>query len=250
MGGPEGPKVVARVMALLSAFDSEHAALSLTELARRSRLPLSTTHRLLAELERGEFVDRAPDGRYGIGGRLWQIGALAPLNRVLREAAVPSLRALAAETGFDVALAVGSGTDALYVDRVVTAKRAVANPPGMALPLPATAAGKVVLAHSQGYLVDRCISSLTALTPWTVTDPRRLSDQLTKTRDLGYASNSQECHVGLAALAVPVLGRAGDLVAALVLVSPTPAVPPVSVLGPMRVAAAVITRALPAGESP
>jgi DNA-binding IclR family transcriptional regulator len=249
MRGPEGPKVVARVMALLSAFDDEHAALSLTELSRRSGLPLSTTHRLLAELERGEFVDRAPDGVYGIGRRLWQIGTLAPLSRVLREAALPSLRALAEETGFDVALAVGSGTRALYVDRVVTRTKAVANPPGMSLPLPATAAGKIVLAHSQDYLVQRCISSLTALTPWTVTDPRRLSDQLAMTRDLGYASNSQECHIGLAALAVPVAGRAGDPVAALVLVSPTPAPPPKSVLVPLRIAAAAITRALPAGEA-
>jgi DNA-binding IclR family transcriptional regulator len=87
---------------------------------------------------------------------------------------------------------------------------------------------------------------MTALTPWTVTDPRRLSQQLAMTKDYGYASNSQECHVGLAAIAVPVNGRDGDPVAALVLVSPTPAVPPKSVLAPMRVAAAAITRALPA----
>ena len=247
--GSEGPRVVARVMTLLSAFDDEHPALSLTELARRSGLPLTTAHRLLAELERGEFVNRSPDGMYGIGRRLWQIGTLAPLNRVLREAALPSLRALAQETGFDVALAVGAGTRALYVDRVVTRPKAVANPPGMSLPLPTTAAGKVILAHSQSYLLDACVATLTALTPWTVTDPRRLADQLAMTRDLGYASNSQECHIGLAALAVPVSGRAGAPVASLVLVSPTPAVPPKSVLTPMRFAAAAISRALPSDET-
>jgi DNA-binding IclR family transcriptional regulator len=236
-------------MAVLSAFDDEHAALSLTDLARRSGLPLTTTYRLLAELERGEFVERAPDGVYGIGRRLWQIAALSPLSRVLREAAMPSLRGLAGQTGFDVALAVGSGTRALYVDRVVTRPKAVANPPGMSLPLPSTAAGKVILAHAHGQLVEKCFSSLTALTPWTVTDPRRLSDQLTMTRELGFASNSQECHVGLAAVAVPVLGRVGDPVAALVLVSPTPEVPPKSVLGPMHVAAAAITRALPSDKA-
>lgn len=135
------------------------------------------------------------------------------------------------------------------MDRVVTRTKAVANPPGMSLPLPATAAGKVILAHSHDHLVSRCISGLTALTPWTVTDPRRLSDQLAMTRELGYASNSQECHVGLAAVAVPVHGPAGDPVAALVLVSPTPALPPKSVLAAMRVAAAAITRALPVGTA-
>jgi DNA-binding IclR family transcriptional regulator len=247
--GPEGPRVVARVITLLSAFDAEHPALSLTELARRSGLPLTTTHRLLAELERGEFVARTPDGVYCIGRRLWQIGTLAPLNRVLRAAAMPALRALAQETGFDVALAVGSGNRVLYVDRAVTRPKAVANPPGMSLPLPATAAGKVILAHSQTCLVHACISSLAPLTPWTVTDPRRLSQQLAMTKDLGYASNSQECHLGVAAIAVPVSGKTGDPVAALVLVSPTPAVPPKSVLAPMRIAAVAITRALPADET-
>jgi DNA-binding IclR family transcriptional regulator len=232
-------------MAVLSAFDDEHDALSLTELARRSGLALSTTHRLLAELERGEFVARAPDGVYGIGRRLWQIGTLAPLNRVLREAALPSMRALAGQVGFDTALAVRSGTRALYVDRVVTRAKAVANPPGMSLPLPATAAGKVILAHSQHDLVERCLSSLTALTPWTVTDPRRLSNQLVMTQELGYASNSQECHVGLAALAVPVHAPFGDPVAALVVVSPTPDLPPKSVLAAMHSAARAITRSLP-----
>lgn len=240
-----GPRLVTRVMTVLSVFDETHTALSLSAIARRTGLPLSTTHRVLTELERGDFVARTADGSFIVGAELSRLGQLAPEHGGLRDVASAALKALSAETGFDVALAVPAGRTVLYVDRVVTSTRAVANPPGARFPLATTAAGKAILAHSDPQLVDHVLGELAPRTPWTVTDPRRLRHQLAVARDRGYACNRQECHVGLSAVAAPVMREPGVPAAALVVVSPNAAVPPHSVLEPMRAAAESISRVLP-----
>ena len=45
-----GRSVTSRALALLGAFDAQHRQLTLTELAARADLSLSTAHRLVAEL--------------------------------------------------------------------------------------------------------------------------------------------------------------------------------------------------------
>ncbi len=59
--------------------------LTVTELARRTGLPLTTTHRLAGELVAGGALERGEDGRYRIGLRLWEIASLAPRGLGLRE---------------------------------------------------------------------------------------------------------------------------------------------------------------------
>ena len=88
-GRDPGRSVTSRVLAVLAAFDDSHPRLRLSEVARRSGLPVSTVSRLLAELVAGEALARRPDGRYEVGRRLWQLGLLAPVNQELREVALP-----------------------------------------------------------------------------------------------------------------------------------------------------------------
>ena len=65
-GGSRNPgrSVTSRALALLDAFDDAHPRLTLTDIARRSGLALSTAHRLVAELETWEGLARRADGRY------------------------------------------------------------------------------------------------------------------------------------------------------------------------------------------
>jgi hypothetical protein len=57
--GAAGATVTSRVLALLGAFDPEHRALTLTELAQRADLPLATAHRLVRELTEWGALTRA-----------------------------------------------------------------------------------------------------------------------------------------------------------------------------------------------
>jgi len=62
-----GTSVTRRALAVLAAFDEDHRELTLTALARRSALPLATTHRLVADLVGWGALARTPTGHYVIG---------------------------------------------------------------------------------------------------------------------------------------------------------------------------------------
>src|SRR4051794_9403357 len=90
---------VARALALLDALGASPEGLGVNELARRIGVNASTASRLLATLEAGRMVERAPGGPYRLGLRLVALadGVLARLD--VRELARPRLRALVAATG-------------------------------------------------------------------------------------------------------------------------------------------------------
>ena len=77
--------VASRVFRLLDSFTEARPALSLSELSAGAELPLSTTHRLVAELTTWGGLTRGADGRYRIGLRLLEIGSLSPGSLSLRK---------------------------------------------------------------------------------------------------------------------------------------------------------------------
>ncbi len=220
-----GAGVTQRVLALLYAFTERHPRLTLSELALIADLPVATAHRLLAQLVEGEALDRHEDGRYSVGRRLWQIGSLATAETHLREVAAPFLSDLHAATRATVHLAVREGTTALYLERLYGHTSVpVVSTVGGTLPLHATGVGKVLLAHAPSEVVHAVLTRLTRHTPYTITSPVRLAEQLERVRHDGWASTAEEMTLGACSIAVPI--RAGsrpgaEVVAALGVVVPT-----------------------------
>jgi DNA-binding IclR family transcriptional regulator len=241
-GRDPGRSVTSRVLAVLAAFDDGHPRLRLSEVARRSGLPVSTVSRLLAELVAGEALGRRPDGRYEVGRRLWQLGLLAPVNQELREVALPFIHTA---TGDVVHIAVREGIAALYVERVVgRSSVAVVSRMGSRLPLHATGVGKVLLAEAPPEVLAEALANLTPVTRHTITDPARLLRDLAETRRRGYARAVEEITLGLVSVAVPIRPEPGPPVAALGVVTRASR-PRASQLVPvLQVAAAAIGRAL------
>lgn len=220
--GTPGASVTSRVLAVLSAFDEQHRKLTLTEIATRADLPLATAHRLVGELAAAGFVRRHSDGKYVVGRRLWRLGLLAPAQSGLREVASPFLSDLHAATLATVHLAVRDGDCALYVDRISgSASVPVVSTVGTRLPLHATGVGKVLLAYAPEELVASVLADLTRVTPYTVTQPGRLSRELSRVRTEGYAQTHEEMSLGACSVAVPVHGLGRTVVASLGLVVPS-----------------------------
>jgi DNA-binding IclR family transcriptional regulator len=216
-----GATVVSRTIALLGAFDEAHHHLTLTELARRAGLPLSTAHRLIAELTMHGALARTSTGEYVVGPRLWDIGLLAPVQTDIREVASPFLHDLYAATLATVHLAVRDGTSALYLDRIA-GKRSVpvVSKVGSRLPWHATGVGKVLMAHAPEEVRTRALAErLARVTPYTVTQPARLREQLARILVDGYATTVEEMSLGACSAAVPVQ-QDDTVVAALGIVVP------------------------------
>jgi DNA-binding IclR family transcriptional regulator len=239
--------VTSRVLAILSAFDEHRPRLTLSELARAADLPVSTTHRLLGELQAWDAVERDPDGRYVVGRRLWKLGTLAPVARELREASLPAMQDLYEATHENVQIAVREGTNALYVERIHgTASVPILSRPGVPLPLHATGVGKVLLAYSPREIVEACVEDLRPITRYTITERGRMLRELAAVRRNGYARTVEEMGYGTCSLAVPVLGANDEVVAALALVTSTVRRDLGKFVPALRVAAASITRRMAA----
>ncbi|MFF0267028.1 IclR family transcriptional regulator [Kribbella sp. NPDC004536] len=241
-----GATVVSRAIALLGAFDEAHPQLTLTELARRADLPLTTAHRLIAELTAHGALARSATGEYVVGPRLWDIGLLAPVRTDLREVASPFLHDLYAATLATVHLAVRDGMTALYLDRIA-GKRSVpvVSKVGSRLPWHATGVGKVLMAYApEDVRRDALAVRLARVTPYTITQPARLRDQLARIVADGYATTIEEMSLGACSVAVPIR-RSDEVVAALGIVVPNLRRDKGRLIAALTVATHGITRSLP-----
>jgi DNA-binding IclR family transcriptional regulator len=211
-----GVTVTARVLAIFGAFDAAHRELRLTEIAARAELSLPTAHRLIAELAAGGVLARTDAGGYVIGRRLWALGLLAPVQTGLRELASPFLHDIYGATLATVHLAVRDGTRVLYLDRLSgSASVPVVSRIGSRLPMHATGVGKVLLAYAPDDVQRRVLADLTRITPYTVTQPGRLRQELLRVRRDGFAQTSEEMSLGACSVAVPVRDGGNAVVAAL-----------------------------------
>jgi len=205
---------VDRLLALLDAFDGPE--LTLAEIADRSRLPLTTAHRLLAALQNWGGVQRGPGGRYRIGVHLWEVSARASTATTLREIALPALQDLYQATGTNVQLAVLDGHSALVIERLTgTCAVPTRTEVGGRLPLHATAVGKVLLAHAGPDLRRELLAGgLRRYTPRTVVMPGRLAASLAVVRDTGLGVCREEMTRGAASAATGVTDADGAVRAA------------------------------------
>lgn len=244
--GSAGESALHRHLRVLDAFDALHPFLTLGEIAGTARIPVSTAHRLVAELTQEGLLERLPDRTYRLGVRLWEYASRTPGALGLREVARPWLAAAHARIRQHVQLGVRAELDVLFIERM-SAPDAVVNATliGGRIPLHASSNGLVLLAHAPAAVVDEVLRSpMRAYTPFTITDPRTLRAELARIRFEGFAVASGHIHLESRGMAVPVRGPEGEVYAALGAVVPNDGPPAAAVLETLRVASAGITRAL------
>jgi DNA-binding IclR family transcriptional regulator len=242
------PSVAAKLFAILDAFTSAPAAssLSLTAISRRSGLPLSTVHRLVAEWVGWGGLSRQEDGRYCLGLRLWEVGVQTPTARNLRTVALPYLEDLYEVTHEHVHLAILDGLDAFYVEKLSGHDAVhVISRVGGRLPLHSTGVGLVLLAYASTDVIDAYLaSSLTRFLPKTVTSPDELRRRLAEIRATGVAWMSEEMTAGSSSIAAAIRDRTGQVVAAVSIVTRTTETPDARNERAVREAAHGVSRAL------
>jgi DNA-binding IclR family transcriptional regulator len=237
--------VTGRALAVLSAFDAGHRRLSLSAIARRSGLPLTTAHRLVHELARHGALDRGADGDYEMGSRIWRLGILASVHADLREVALPYMEDVYELTNAAIQIAVLDGLRCLIVDRIAGSRTmSVLSKPGSRLPLHATGVGKVLLAFGGEELQDAVLGSLDRYTEQTITDVARLRSQLRSIAMQGFAETHEELAEGATSLAVPLRGHDGTVIAALGIITPSSNAELAKLVPIMQVTAAALSRKL------
>jgi DNA-binding IclR family transcriptional regulator len=231
--------VTARALRVLGAFSAGHPDLSLSDIARRAGVPLSTAHRLVGELTTWGALERDARGHYRIGLRLWEVASLAPRGVGLREAALPYLEDLYEATHENVQLAVLDGLEVVYVERICGRDAVpVYTRPGLRFTPHATGVGLVLLAYASAELQERYLAGpLRTFTAKTIAEHRRLRAVLAEVRRRGYAVSDGQVTLDALSIAAPVREPDGAVIAALsIVVRAGSAVP--SALAPAVVATA------------
>lgn len=218
---------VERASTLLSVFTLDEPWLNLTELSRRAELPKATTHRLAAALRACGLLTQAPDGRYGLGIRLLELGAVVRENLDAVQMCRSVIDAVAAATGETVLLSVADWPrrEALLVARRDSPHPlAVLSPVGLRQQIqPGGALGKALLSGLPPHEVEQVVGALALVpkTPKTPIERRLLLRQVALAREAGYAFEQDEYIDGVSGVAVPLIFDGHQPLAALGIVGPT-----------------------------
>jgi DNA-binding IclR family transcriptional regulator len=202
---PGSVQSIERAAAILQVVAGAGGTLGVTDIAAAVGLAKTTTHSLLRTLLLVGFVeqDRAT-GRYALGNGLLRLGDHLDVNE-LRARASNWADALAARSGHAVRLATLTGEQVVVVHHVFRPDdSAQVLDVGSALP-PTSALGRVLHAHSHPHTGHRSASRPAGGT----------AAELAEVRARGWATARGDVEPGTAAIAAPVRGTGGLVVAAL-----------------------------------
>ena len=246
-----GRSVTSRIASILLTFteDSEH---SLTEVARWARLPISTVHRLMAEMTSWRLLERTPEGLYRAGLPLRMIGGGPSRCPSLQERAPCVLEDLAVATHYRARLGVLHELDVAYIEKRPGHQPTTAFSPAARLPAHPTALGRALLAFSPPGTVEMAIMrGLRPYTSQTVTSPERFRRALAITRLTRAAVTRYELEPQTCTVAMPVFGPGGGAVAAIELTVPDLGAPTLQpALTALTIATRSLARELTGGQRP
>jgi len=205
-----------RGLAVIRAFGTDRARMTLSEVAREAELSRASARRFLHTLVELGYV--VTDGRvFALRPQVLELGYAYLSSLSLPEVAQPHLEQLAEDVGESSSVAVLDGVDIVYVARVATHRiMSAAIQVGTRFPAAATSMGRAVLAHvpdgeREAFLAT---ATLAPLTPRTITDKGLLRAELDSVREQGWALVDQELEEGLRSIAAPLCDAAGRVVAA------------------------------------
>jgi DNA-binding IclR family transcriptional regulator len=206
-GPAQGTTAVDRGADLLVRVLESERPVALTELASAAGIPKSTASRLVGALERrGLIAQDGERGRLRPGPAILRVAERGMLERNMVELGRPSLDALSELTGETINLAVPGPLGVEHVAQVDSRHFLGAGQwLGRTVDYVHSANGKVFLAFGR--------------LPHDATAPVDPDGESIRTH--GYATTIDELEPGLAAIAAPVRGARGDVIAALSISGPT-----------------------------
>jgi DNA-binding IclR family transcriptional regulator len=217
-------RAVERAARILTCFDNENPAMSLTEIAQAVDLHKSTTHRIVTTLLHYGFLERASDGqRYCLGIRLANLGFRVIQRMDIRREAIPVMRKLRDQWDETCDLSIYDDNHVFYIE-VMHSNHAltIAAAVGQHLSAHCTASGKLFLANMKSQDLDSFLErTLDSHTCNTLTSPDELRSQLQQIREQGFSVDQEEYEAGICAVSAPIRDQSGAMVAALSIPSPT-----------------------------
>lgn len=212
-----------RAISILEVLARRGAA-GVTEIAAEVSLHKSTVFRLLATMEaRGLVEQDSSRGRYSLADGMVRLAEGARKRHDIALVGRDICVALAREVGESVYIAIRDGRDVVTIDQVIgPSNLTTLSETGRRDPLHSSSCGKVFLADlSPAELQSYIDGGLPRFTDYTIVDAAALQADLAVVSSRGYATTWEEQESGLTAVAAPIRGADGQLVAAISVSGPS-----------------------------
>lgn len=221
-----GLKSLDAALEVLTFMAAQNGPLTLSEIGRNCRMPLSKVHRYLASfVHAGLARQEGRSGRYDLGPQAMQLGLAAIARNDFVNRAADGLPELAIKTSMSALLAVWANDGATIVrwERGIT-PTVTSMGLGTTLPLLNSATGRVFLAWAPKAAIEKARDSELrraarnpALLPDMAPSKACVTGLARQIRERGFASVDGQFIPGLVAAAAPVLDWQGEAQAAVTL---------------------------------
>lgn len=210
-------------LTILEGLAEGSVGLGISEISRKTGYPKSKVHRVLLTLARRGYVRKEPQtDRYQFSLKFFALASVAVNKLEIKQVAQPYLEKLRDASGETAHLAVMDESGVFYIDKIESAQSIrMYSYIGRRAPIHCTAVGKVLLAYQPQPQMDALLSAgLKRYTAHTITDEKKLTEELVKVRRHGYAIDNEELEIGLFCIAAPIKNHLSQTVAAVSISGP------------------------------
>jgi IclR family transcriptional regulator, KDG regulon repressor len=191
-----GTAAFSKFMAVLQRIADSAEPPTIAALSAQTGYPRPTVYRIVGALIAEGLVVASPHGgAFTLGPRLMLLASRSWERSDLRVAAIDALQSLRDATRETVHLAVRSGLDMVYIEKLESPHAVrMASRIGTRVTLYSSSVGKAYLAALDANAADALLNKLTLepLTPNTIVDRDALRVEISATRSHGYAEDREE----------------------------------------------------------
>ncbi|WP_420405471.1 IclR family transcriptional regulator [Nisaea sp.] len=205
--GVKGAQSFSRSLGVLQIVADSDGEADIGRLQEATGLTRPTLYRILASLEAEGLLVRRPGKQWELGARLVALARKALAESDIRTLARAHLEALRDRTGETVHLALRSGDELVYVDKIESRQLVrMSSEIGTRVTFYSSGVGKAFLSALAPPASERIIGALEPrpMTRFTNTDKDVLREVVSAARRKGYVVDAQENEEGIVCFGAPI----------------------------------------------
>ena len=213
-----------RALDILECFSFQNRDLTLSEIAQKSGLNMTTAKRLISNLTERGYLEQNKEKQYHLGLKIFELGGIVYSSFDLRKIAVEPMNYLQKKTGGTVLMGKRMKDQLVYIDkRGGLGEIQISSDIGWTRPLHYGMLGMVLMAYIDQKEVREILrrDPLKGYTSLSITDEDAFSLRLEEIRNQGHVVEIDEAIDGVVGIAAPIKDSFRKVIAALGIVLTT-----------------------------
>ena len=210
------PRLLNRALTIMEAVSNQSTPIGVNQISELVGLSPSTAFRILQTLAGRGWLNQDENGKYSIGLEIYLLGNKFDFVSNLKELSYYYMKELSLLTEQASNLIVRKHDKCVIIQQTRSSRLVdMVAPVGTELPLHASAGGKIFLSELPQVILDQVLkeNEFRKYTEHTITDKKRLLDELAEIRQRGYALDNGESTSGARCISLPIRSHEKKIVA-------------------------------------